>query len=110
MRPDNGPKMVISTTRPAPVAMVLPSRAMATLPPANRSPMMPEPITMASSNAVPRPSATSRRARSKGCRGGSRLESGTSTPLNQDRSKKIAARPQWRKARPCAGQSETLDG
>ena len=37
----------------APVGIVLPSRAMATLPPAKFSAMMPEPTTVASRNAVP---------------------------------------------------------
>jgi hypothetical protein len=45
------------------VAMVLPSRAMAALPPARRSPMIPEPMTTASSRAVPKTSATMLRLR-----------------------------------------------
>ena len=40
--------------------MVLPSKAMATLPPASRSPMMPDPMTVASSMAVPMNSAPRR--------------------------------------------------
>ncbi len=68
---------MISTTRPAPVAIVLPNKAMATFPPARFSPMMPEPITMASSSAVPRASAANRRGRSKDWSGGSKLGSGT---------------------------------
>ena len=59
--PEIGPNMVISTTSMAPVASVLPSRASATLPPARRSPMMPEPMTVASSRPVPRASAANRR-------------------------------------------------
>src|SRR5581483_11335360 len=70
--------MVISTTRPAPVASVLPSRASATFPPDSRSPMTPEPMTMASSSAVPSASAVSRRGRSNASRGGSRLASAAS--------------------------------
>jgi len=53
----------MSATRPAPVASVLASSAMATFPPARRSPMMPEPTTVASSSAVPRASATNLRAK-----------------------------------------------
>ena len=48
----------------APVAMVLPSRAMATFPPARFSAMMPEPTTVASNIAVPTHSARQRRERS----------------------------------------------
>src|SRR5262249_47472994 len=73
--PDSGPSTVISTARPAPVANVLPSSARATLPPARRSPMMPEPITTASSSAVPNASAAKRRDTLKACSGGSRLAS-----------------------------------
>ena len=54
--------MRISVTSIAPVASVLASSAMATLPPASRSPMMPEPTTAASRNAVPSASAAMRRA------------------------------------------------
>src|SRR5688572_11060497 len=56
------PNIRISATSPAPVAIVLASSAIATLPPASRSAMIPEPTTTASSSAVPSPSATSRRA------------------------------------------------
>ena len=59
--PEIGPNMPISTTSIAPVASVLPSKARATLPPASRSPMMPEPITVASSSAVPSASAATLR-------------------------------------------------
>src|SRR5580698_7985707 len=45
----------------APVASVLASSAMATFPPARRSPMIPDPTTAARRNAVPRNSATARR-------------------------------------------------
>jgi hypothetical protein len=55
--PEIGPSMVISTTRIAPVGMVLPSSAMATFPPASRSAMIPEPTTVASRKAVPMNSA-----------------------------------------------------
>lgn len=41
---------------------MLASNAMATFPPARRSPMMPEPTTEANNNAVPSVSATARRA------------------------------------------------
>ena len=40
--PEIGPSMVMSTTRIAPVGRVLPRRAIAILPPASRSPMMPD--------------------------------------------------------------------
>src|SRR5687767_5705540 len=56
--------MAISTTRMAPVAMVLPSSATATFPPARRSAMIPDPTTVATSIHVPRNSATARRGRS----------------------------------------------
>lgn len=59
--PEIGPKTVIRTTRIAPVARVLPSSATASLPLARFSPMMPEPITVASSSSVPRASARSLR-------------------------------------------------
>src|ERR1700734_2535090 len=60
--PETGPKMVMSTTKIAPVGMVLPRSAMAALPPASRSAMMPEPTTVATKSAVPSPSAKSRRS------------------------------------------------
>src|SRR6185312_10233930 len=60
--PEIAPKVRINVTSIAPVAKVLASSAMATFPPASRSPMIPEPITAASRNAVPRNSATARRA------------------------------------------------
>src|ERR1700723_1214878 len=41
----------------APVAIVFASRAMATFPPASRSPIMPEPTTAATRNALPTNSA-----------------------------------------------------
>ena len=65
--PEMGPKTRIRTTRIAPVAMVLPRSAMAALPSARRSPMMPDPTTTASSSAVPTNSAARRRVRSVGC-------------------------------------------
>jgi hypothetical protein len=49
-----GPNVRIKATKAAPVASVLASRAMATLPPLKRSPMIPDPMTVASKNAVPR--------------------------------------------------------
>src|ERR1700680_1474709 len=52
----------MSATRVEPVAIVLASSAIATFPPASRSPMMPEPTTAASRKAVPSASATARRA------------------------------------------------
>ena len=60
--PDTGPNIRIRTTRMAPVGSVLHSSASATLPPASRCAMMPEPTTVASRNAVPSASATARRA------------------------------------------------
>ena len=62
--PEIGPNVRISATSAAPVAMVFARSAIATFPPARRSPMMPEPTTVASSRAVPSPSATVRRAKS----------------------------------------------
>ena len=61
--PEIGPKVKIRVINIAPVANVLASRAMAILPPANFSPMIPEPTTAARRNAVPRHSATMRRER-----------------------------------------------
>src|SRR5207302_3371497 len=61
--PEMGPKVRIKATSAAPVASVFASSATATLPPARRSPMMPEPTTAASSIAVPTASATRRRSR-----------------------------------------------
>ena len=58
--PEIGPSMVTSTNRMAPVGSVLHSSASARLPPARRSAMMPEPITVARRKAVPRNSAASR--------------------------------------------------
>ena len=55
--PLTGPNTSIRMYSPPTVASVLASSAMATLPPARRSAMMPEPMTMASSNAVPSASA-----------------------------------------------------
>ena len=59
--PDTEPGIVISTNRIAPVASVFPSIATATLPPENRSAMMPEPITVANSQKLPRASASTAR-------------------------------------------------
>ena len=62
--PEIGPRIVISTTSIAPVAMVLPSsaRAMSLV---SVSAMMPEPTTVATRSAVPSASAASLRGRSK---------------------------------------------
>src|ERR1700733_11223671 len=64
--PDIGPRMVISTTRTAPVGIVLPSSASATSL-VRLSAMMPEPTTVATRNAVPSASAARRRLISKFC-------------------------------------------
>src|SRR6187402_1461035 len=61
--PEIEPKPRINATRPAPVAMVFAKRAIATLPPAWRSAMIPEPITTVSKSAVLTSSATALRAR-----------------------------------------------
>src|SRR5258708_19026612 len=61
--PDIGPRMVISTTRTAPVGSVLPSSAKATSL-VRLSAMMPEPTTVATRKAVPSASAARRRLRS----------------------------------------------
>ena len=61
--PEMGPNVRISVTSPAPVASVFASRATATFPPASDSPMMPEPMTTATSSAVANSSATARRER-----------------------------------------------
>src|SRR5882672_8963364 len=58
--PLTGPNTSMRTYRPPTVASALASRAMAMFPPDRRSAMMPEPITTASNNAVPRSSANSR--------------------------------------------------
>src|SRR6266478_4722573 len=77
----------MNATSPAPVASELARSAMATFPPARRSPMMPEPTTVASNSAVPTPSATTLRAsvgRSRaGCTRGARSRRSTAirTPL-----------------------------
>src|SRR5260370_32490214 len=61
--PEIGPKVRISATSAAPVATVLASNAIETLPPASRSPIIPEPTTAASRKAVPTSSETARRSR-----------------------------------------------
>ena len=63
--PEIGPRIVISTTRIAPVGSVLPSSASATSL-VSVSAMMPEPTTVATSSAVPSASAARRRCKSKG--------------------------------------------
>src|SRR5579864_3637048 len=62
--PDIGPNANINATSAAPVAIVFARSAIATFPPASRSPMMPEPITVARRRAVPSASATARRGKS----------------------------------------------
>src|SRR5258708_2020523 len=61
--PEIGPRVVISTTRIAPVGIVLPSSASATSL-VRLSAMMPEPTTVATKSAVPNASAAMRRGRS----------------------------------------------
>src|SRR5437764_4687844 len=61
--PEIGPKIVISTTRIAPVGSVLPSNWSATSL-LRVSAMMPEPTTVATNSAVPSASAARRRGRS----------------------------------------------
>src|SRR5205085_5546571 len=58
--PETGPSIVISTNRIAPVATVLPSKAMASFPPDRCSAMIPEPITVANRKKAPTPSAARR--------------------------------------------------
>src|SRR2546423_12064885 len=60
--PEIAPNVRIRATSVAPVAIVLASSAMATLPPDKRSPMMPDPTMAASNSAVPNPSDATRRA------------------------------------------------
>ena len=64
--PDIGPRMVMSTTRIAPVGSVLPSSASA-ISLVRVSAMMPEPTTVATSSAVPSASAARRRGKSNFC-------------------------------------------
>src|SRR5271163_4469201 len=59
--PETGPNVRINATSAAPVAIVLASSAIATLPAASRSPMIPEPTTAASNSKVSTNSATTRR-------------------------------------------------
>src|ERR1700686_1804108 len=68
--PEMGPKVRMSATSAPPVAIVLASNATATFPPARRSPMMPDPMTVASKSVVPRPSAPNLRMRSGRACGG----------------------------------------
>ena len=51
--PEMGPSNVIKTYKPAPVAILFPSKATAALPAPNVSPIIPEPATIAKSKAVP---------------------------------------------------------
>src|SRR5271166_6001886 len=59
--PLKGPSSAIRVASTATVAPVLARSATATLPPLRRSAMIPDPTTVAASNADPRPSANSRR-------------------------------------------------
>src|SRR4051812_43085264 len=67
--PEIGPKVRISATNTAPVASVLASRAIAMLPPASCSPIIPEPMTVARRNAVARASLTASRTTAAFLRG-----------------------------------------
>src|SRR5688572_17415180 len=58
--PEMPAKVTIRAARAAPVARVLASSASAPLPPARRSPMMPDPTTAAASSPVPTASPASR--------------------------------------------------
>jgi len=66
--PDTGPNTVISTESIPAVAMVLPSSATPSEGADRACAMMPEPTTVATSRAVPRHSATTRRERFMGAR------------------------------------------
>src|SRR5580698_6278597 len=61
--PEIGAKEKISATSAAPVANAFASNAIATLPPASCSPMIPEPTTAATRNSVPPNSQAVRRAK-----------------------------------------------
>src|SRR5271170_1993029 len=56
-----GPKSAINVARTATVAAVFASSATARFPPASRSAMIPEPITVAAKRSEPKPSARSAR-------------------------------------------------
>src|SRR5687768_9395 len=60
--PETGPRIAISTNSMAAVAAVLPSKAIASLPPERFAAITPEPMTQANRKNAPRPSAASRRA------------------------------------------------
>ena len=62
VRAGDRPEYLDQHSQDAPVDKVFPSSARATFPPASRSAMRPEPITVATSNAVPTASAANRRA------------------------------------------------
>src|SRR5450631_2752960 len=62
---ETGPKARINATRPEPVTMAVISSCKPTLPGDSRCAAMPDPTTMATSNAVPRASAVNRRAKSR---------------------------------------------
>ena len=93
----------ISTTSAAPVASVFASSAMATFPPARRSPMMPEPTTAASRNAVPSASAASRRRvdAAHACAFSSARLADLVQPLLERHAVEAVAPADWRTAR-CA--------
>src|SRR5882762_10496109 len=61
--PEIGANVRISASNAAPVAIVFASRAIATFPPAKRCPIMPDPTTAATRNALPKNSAVSRARR-----------------------------------------------
>ena len=61
-QPDTGAKSQMRTTRPAPMAAVVPMSATPSFPPDRFTAMMPAPMITASRPAVPRNSATRRRA------------------------------------------------
>ena len=61
--PESGPKTRMSTIRMAPVAAVFASSATASFPAASRSPMIPEPTTVATRIPVPSASEARRRPR-----------------------------------------------
>lgn len=61
-----GPRNAINVASAKTVAAVLASNTMARLPPANRSPMIPEPTTAAASSSEPSPSASNERPKRLG--------------------------------------------
>ena len=112
--PEIGPNVRIRATSTAPVASVLASSAIATLPPASRSAMMPEPTTAARSSAVPTPSAVMRRGRSTWPRGsampsGRRARNAGACGCRRARGRTPrAARPRFRRPRRDRGSSNAV--